>query len=109
MRYTAEAMLTQLGYSINESVLAQMQRIIKNTKGFDIIQKHIVQLNDALKPFQAYIAMSNSNDYLKIKNESDENSLAKVDEMIREWAKKYKIDIKKVEGKETYYIIGYNS
>ena len=109
MRYTAEAMLTQLGYSINESVLAQMQRIIKNTKGFDVIQKHIVQLNDALKPFQAYIAMSNSNDYLKIKNESDENSLAKVDEMIQEWAKKYKIDIKKVEGKETYYIIGYNS
>jgi len=109
MRYTAEALLTQLGYSINESVLAQMQRIIKNTKGFDVIEKHIVQLNDALKPFRAYIAMSNSNDYLKIKNESDENSRDKVNEMIKEWAKKYKIEIKKVEGKETYYIIGYNS
>ncbi|NPA73186.1 MAG: hypothetical protein GXO12_00580 [Epsilonproteobacteria bacterium] len=109
MRYTAEALLTQLGYTINESVLAQMQRIIKNTKGFDVIEKHIVQLNDALKPFQAYIAMSNSVDYLKIKNESDPQSLEKVDEMIHDWSKKYKIDIKKVDGKETYYILGYKS
>ncbi len=107
MRYTAEAMLTQLGYSVNESVLSQMQRIVQNTKDFKTIEKHIVQLNDALKPFQAYIAMSNSYDYLKIKNESDENSLKKVDEMVNEWAKKYKIEIKKVEGKETYYILGY--
>ncbi len=109
MRYTAEAMLTQLGYTINDSVMSQMKRIIQNTKGFNEIQKHIIQLNDALKPFQAYIAMSNSNDYLKIKNESDEQSLKEVDKMINDWAKKYKIDIKKVDGKETYYIIGFKS
>ncbi len=106
MKYTVEAMLTQLGYTINESVMSQMENIIKNTKNFLDIQKHIVQLNDALKPFQAYVAMSNSNNYLKIKNESSNESLKEVDDMINKWANKYKIGLKKVEGKETYYIIG---
>jgi len=106
MQYTIDAMLTQLGYSINESVKAQMKNIIENTKNFMEIQKHIIQLNDALKPFQAYIAMSNSNNYLKIKNESPKDSLQKVDDMIKEWAKKYKVNLQKVEGKETYYILG---
>ncbi len=109
MRYTAEAMLTQLGYTINDSVMSQMQRIVQNTRGFKEIQKHIIQLNDALKPFQAHIAMSNSSDYLKIKNESDGQSLEEVDKMINDWAKKYKIEIKKVDGKETYYIVGFKS
>ena len=106
MKYTIDAMLTQLGYTINESVKKQMENIIKNTKNFIDIQKHVIQLNDALKPFQAYIAMSNSNNYLKIKNESHRESLKKVDEMIHEWAKKYKIKLQKVENKETYYILG---
>ena len=106
MKYTVEAMLTQLGYTINESVKSQMENIIKNTKNFLDIQKHIVQLNDALKPFQAYVAMSNSNNYLKIKNESSNESLKEVDDMINKWANKYKIDLKKVKGKETYYIVG---
>ncbi len=108
MIYTIDAMLTQLGYTINESVKKQMENIINNTKNFMDIQKHIIQLNDALKPFQAYIAMSNSNNYLKIKNESPIESLKKVDEMIQEWAKKYKINLQKVENKETYYILGKN-
>ncbi len=108
MKYTIDAMLTQLGYTINESVKKQMENIINNTKNFMDIQKHIIQLNDALKPFQAYIAMSNSNNYLKIKNESPKESLKKVDEMIQEWAKKYKINLQKVENKETYYILGKN-
>ncbi len=109
MKYTVEAMLAQLGYTINASVKIQMEKIIKNTKDFLTIQKHIIQLNDALKPFQAYIAMSNSNDYLKIKNESEKNSVQKVDDIIKEWAKKYKIDLKKVDGKKTYYILGFKN
>ncbi len=106
MKYTVEAMLTQLGYSINDSVKKQMESIINSTKDFIDIQKHIIQLNDALKPYQAYVAMSNSKEYLKIKNESPADSLKKVDEMINEWAKKYKIKLQKVDGKETYYILG---
>ncbi len=109
MKYTVEAMLTQLGYSFNESVKVQMERIIKNTKDFLTIQKHIVQLSDALKPFQAHIAMSNSNDYLKIKNESEKNSIKTVDNIIHDWAQKYKIALKKVDGKNTYYILGFKS
>ncbi len=106
MRYTVEAMLTQLGYTINDSVKKQMEDIINNTRDFSDIQKHIIQLSDTLKPFQAYIAMSNSNSYLKIKNESPKESIKKVDEMIQEWATKYKINLQKVKGKETYYILG---
>jgi hypothetical protein len=106
MKYTVDAMLTQLGYSINESVKAQMKNIIENTGNFMHIQKHIIQLNDTLKPFQAYVAMSNSNNYLKIKNESSGSTLQEVDEMIKEWAKKYKINLQKVKDKETYYILG---
>ncbi len=109
MKYTVEAMLAQLGYSLNESVKAQMEKIIKNTKDFLIIQKHVIQLSDTLKPFQAYIAMSNSNNYLKIKNESEKNSIKKVDNIINDWAKKYKISLKKVDGKKTYYILGFKN
>lgn len=33
--------------------------------------------------------------------------VAEVTEMILHWADKYKIDIEKVKGKETYYVLGY--
>ena len=106
MRYTIEAMLTQLGYTVNDSVKSQMESIIKNTKNFFDIQKHIVQLNDSLKPYHSYVALSSSKNYLKIKNVSEGDLVAKVDEMIKNWANKYKIALEKVDGKETYYILG---
>jgi c-di-AMP phosphodiesterase-like protein len=107
IHFTNEALLTQLGYSVNEATLAQMDRIVKNTKGFEHLQKHIISLNDALKPHKAYIALSNSHDFFKIKNEAKSAEIVKeVDEMIHKWAEKYKVKLKKVDKKETYYIVG---
>ena len=62
-----EAMLTQLGYVPNDALLKQLQRIEENTTGYEKIQKHIMDLHDHLKIDDAYVAMSNSNDFFKIK------------------------------------------
>lgn len=107
---TPEAILTQLGYTPSESTVAQMERIIKNTKGFDKFAKHIFSLSDSLKHMHGFIAPSNSNDYLKIKSEEDvaKEIMDEFHEAIRHWADKYKVEIEKVPGKETYYIIGLN-
>lgn len=105
---TPEAILTQLGYSENDNTVAQIERIINNTKGFNKFSKHIFSLNDALKHMHGFIALSNSNDYLKIKSEEDVSKeiMDEFHETIRHWADKYKVTIEKVPGKETYYIIG---
>ncbi len=105
---TPEAILTQLGYTPNESILAQMERIIDNTEGFDKFAKHIFSLNDALKHMHGFIALSNTNDYLKIKSEEDVSKeiMDEFHEAIRHWAEKYKVNVEKVPGKETYYITG---
>jgi vacuolar-type H+-ATPase subunit E/Vma4 len=44
---------------------------------------------------------------LKIKNQSRNEFLTQVNEIINTWAKKYKIELEKIEGKETFYIKGY--
>ncbi len=102
-----DAFLKQLGYSVNSATIAQLERIINNTKGFKTIEKHIIPLNDELKIRKSYIAMSNSNDFLKIKNEANNENIKKeVENVIFKWAKKYKVELEKVDGKETYYIKG---
>lgn len=105
---TPEAILTQLGHAHSDSLLAQMERIIKNTKGFDKFSKHILSLNDSLKHMHGFIALSNTNDYLKIKSEEDVSKeiMDEFHEAIRHWSEKYKVTVEKVPGKETYYIIG---
>lgn len=103
-----EALLTQLGYSVNKSTKAQMEAIIKNTRGFEHIERHIIPFNDSLKPHQAYVALSNSKDYFKIKSEAiSPEIIEEVKEMIKKWAEKFKIELEKVDGKDTYYIIGF--
>ncbi|MEA3521393.1 MAG: hypothetical protein U9R50_00295 [Campylobacterota bacterium] len=104
-----DAMLKQLGYSPNEALLGQMGRIIENTKEYSKIEKHIVDLNDILKVDQSYVAMSNSEDYLKIKIETDNeeiitNAMKKVDH----FSDKFKVNLEKVNGKNTFYILGFN-
>jgi len=42
---TPENLLIQLGYPVNDATLAQMNRIIENTKGFDHFAKHILTLH----------------------------------------------------------------
>lgn len=102
----SDAILIALGYSVNESTNRQIKAIL-NRFDFDEAElKAIVTLNDRLKQHLAYIAMSNSNDCFKIKNDSQiEEIRAEVRNIIEDWAKKYKFELQKVDSKETYYIL----
>lgn len=100
-----EAFLVQLGYSNN--ALKQLRLIVENTRDFSDIAKHIITLHDKLQSKLSYIALSGSYNYLKIKNEAKQEAIIKeVNDMIYTWAKKYKIELQKVQGKETFYILG---
>jgi len=104
-----DAMLTQLGYSPNEALLSQLQKIEENTTGYEKIKKHIMDLHDHLKVDGSFIALSNSEDYLKIKVEASSEELAQeAHEKIQHFSDKFKVKVNKLENKETYYIIGFN-
>ena len=106
---TPEALLSQLGYPINEHTLQQMNKIIANTKGFDTFSQHLLSLNDALAVEKGFVAMSNSKDYLKIKchEDSSADNLSAFTEQVKHWADKYKVELQQVENRPTYYIIGH--
>ncbi len=102
-----DAILRQLGYSVTPNALNQVQRVIENTKDFDYVEKHLIALNDALKPRLSFVAISSTQDYFKIKNEAEGKEMVQsVNEMIANWSKKYKIELEKVPNKETYYVLG---
>lgn len=104
-----EAMLTQLGYAPNEALVKQLTNIENNTKGYEKIQKHIMDLHDHLEVNNSYIALSNSHDYFKIKIESKTEELsAEAHEKVKHFSDKFKVDIKQLETNNTYYIIGFN-
>lgn len=103
-----EVLLSQLGYAKSDSSLKQAEKIINATKDFSKFSKHIISLNDHLKKMNAYVALSNSNDYLKIKcddHDADE-ILEEFHEEVAHWSKKYHVELKKLENKPVYYILG---
>lgn len=105
---THDALLTQLGYSVSESSLAQIERVIDNTEGFEHIDKHLITLHDHLQPHHSFVALSSNKEYFKIKNMAEEPEIRdEVNEIIHKWAEKFKITLEKVNGKETYYVLGY--
>ncbi len=105
-----EAMLTQLGYVPNSALVQQLQRIEENTAGYEKIQKHIMDLHDHLKVDGSYIAMSNSNDFFKIKVEAPSPEIAEeAHEKIRHFSEKYKVAVNKLDNKNTYYILGFSN
>jgi len=105
---TPEVLLSQLGYSKTKHSLEQMEKIIKNTTNFDKFSNHILALHDNLAHLKGFVAMSNSQNNLKIKGSKDisEEILDEFKEKVENWAKKYKVKIKKVSNKPTYYILG---
>ncbi len=108
MQLQRDAMLKQLGYVPNDALLDQLARIEKNTNGYEKIQKHIMDLHDHLKVDGSYVAMSNSEDHFKIKVEAVSKELAEeAHEKIKHFADKFKVEVEKLENKETYYIIGF--
>ncbi len=105
-----EAILRQLDYTPNEALIEQVDRIIKNTRAFEKIEKHMMELHKQLKVDGSYIAMSNSEDYFKIKIEAPSPALSEeAHEKVQHWSEKYKVETAKVDKKETYYIKGFIS
>lgn len=100
---TDKALLVQLGYTQSSGMMEPLKRIIKNTHGYDSIKKHIVSLQGALKPYGSFIAISSSQNFFKIKNESKSEV---AHEIIHNWSEKYKVNLTKISGKEAYYIEG---
>lgn len=104
---TNDAILKQLGYTVTSSAVEQVEKVINNTKGFDYVQKHLITLHDQLQSYLSFVALSSTKDYFKIKNMAQEREMIDVvNKMIFRWAKKYKIEIEKVYGKDTYYVLG---
>lgn len=105
---TPEALLAQLGYVKSDQTLKQINNIILNTNGFEKFSQHIPSFNDALAVEKAFIAMSNSQNYLKIKcnEDSSADNLSEFNKLVKHWKEKYKLKLKKVENKNTYYILG---
>ena len=104
-----DAMLTQLGYAPNAALLTQLKKIEENTVGYEKIQKHIMDLHNHLKVDNSYVAMSNSENYFKIKIEASNEATAEVaHEKIKHFSDKFKVTINKLDNKETYYITGFH-
>ena len=108
LKITPEVLISQLGYSRNEQTQKQVEAIIANTKGFDKFAKHIISLNDALKHMNAFVALSNSENYLKIKcgNEDATEILKEFHLTVTHFSNKYNVQLKKLPNKEVYYIVG---
>uniref|UniRef100_UPI00404820BE hypothetical protein n=1 Tax=Aliarcobacter sp. TaxID=2321116 RepID=UPI00404820BE len=105
---SAEVILSQLGYSRSDASLQQAEKMIDSTSNFDKFSKHIFSLNDHLKKMNAYVALSNKSNYLKIK--CDENDSAEILEEfhneVSHWADKYNVKLQKLDNKHIYYILG---
>ena len=108
LEVTPEVLISQLGYSKNEHTLKQAQDIIENTKGFNKFAKHIISLNDTLKHMNAFVALSNSERYLKIKcgNEDAQEIVKEFHEAVEHFSNKYNVEVKKLDKKQVYYILG---
>ena len=105
-----DAMLTQLGYAPNDALMSQLERIEKNTAGYEKIQKHIMDLHDHLKVDGSFVALSNSEDVFKIKIEASSPELTEeAHEKVKRFSEKFKISLRKLDKKETYYISGFEN
>ncbi len=105
---SAEVLLLQLGYTKSDSSLLQAQKIIDTTKGFDKFSKHVLSLHDHIKKMNAYIGLSNTNNYLKIKCDDHDapEILEEFHEEVKHWSEKYNVEIQQIEKKPVYYILG---
>jgi len=110
IKANVENLLVQLDYPLNDATKKQLEEISNNTNDFFSFAQHIFNLKDELNKIDATVAMSNSNPYLKIKsNSKDPLEIEKFNEIVNAWATKYKVELQKVENKNTYYILGKHS
>lgn len=102
-----EAILTHLGYQPNAQLISQADEIVNNTPGFEKFKKHLMTLHEHLKIDDAFVALSNSENFFKIKCiAQDEVVKKRALTRIDTFAKKYKVEIKEVVPEQTFYVLG---
>ncbi len=105
---TPENLLIQLGYPLNDALLAQMERAMHATNGFDAFSRHLLSLKDELARFDGYIALSNSRDLLKIKSDATQpEEIEAYRAVLQRWSDKYKVTLEQVGTTNTYYLLGH--
>lgn len=104
-----ESVLIGLGYNANEALDAQVEKVVEECEFGQPDLDHIVNLHHKLHGCGGFVALSNSENVFKIKNETlNPTFLKEFNLTIHDWAEKYNFKVKKLDGKETYYITGKN-
>lgn len=108
LEITPEVLASQLEIGKTEASLKQIETNIQNTTNFDSFSKHIISLNDKLKHMQSYVGLSNKESYFKIKcdNIDSEEIIKEFLEEVEHWSAKYHVDLRQLENKNIFYIIG---
>ena len=102
-----DGFLIQLGYTANQANKKKLRKVIENTEGFASLEKHLIQLNDTLRAMHTYVTLSNNKNLLKIKKDVSSDEIEKsVDEIIQNWAQKYKVQLVYQPHNNSYYING---
>ena len=86
-----EGILKQLGFStVNDALLNQVSAIRENTNKFEAIEKHIFDLHHDLEKIEAFVALSNHENYLKIKHHNSGNRVQNEEfhEIVKHWAER---------------------
>jgi hypothetical protein len=110
LEITPEVIASQLEIGKTEASLKQIETNINNTINFNSFSKHIISLNDKLKHMNAYVGLSNKESYFKIKCDNIEiEELEKefLDE-VKHWSDKYHVELRQLDNKNIFYIIGKN-
>ncbi len=108
LNLTNEAILIQLGMTnISDALLNQVSAVKEATHKFESIEKHIFDLHKSLEKINGYVALSSTNNYLKVKHHESANRVQnnEFNELVEHWAERYKIALEKVNH-STYYILG---
>jgi hypothetical protein len=108
IEWTPETLLTQLGYPLdNDALIAQAARVIDATPGFERFARHLLSLQETIKRWDGYLALSNSRDAVKIKTDAVRpEEIEAYRDALHQWSDKYKVTLEPVEHRNTFYILG---
>lgn len=107
MHYTP--ILTSLGYTPNDALKAQVKRCVEDA-GLSVPDlDKIAELHESVRAFGGYVALSNSEDVFKVKCEtSDAKAVKEFNLAVHQWGEDNAFKVKKLDGKEVFYITGKN-
>lgn len=105
MHYTP--VLVSLGYNPNDALKEQVRRCIEDA-GLSVPDlDKIAALHEDIQVFKGYVALSNSEDVFKVKCEATDPTMLKdFNITVYNWSQENGFKVKKLDGKEVYYITG---